>query len=522
MKYSIVLTAIVLSAVSLSLASTTDKQAWVVNGNGRSVSIIDIPTETVTGTIPLTQGAAVAEAGAIDFSTVDGSGGAFAFVTQGSVLHVIDASLQTIQQSVDVGVQLGLSVVLVDVRSAQNREFDAGGATATVQTYLYAAANVDLGAGQVPEPYYIVLDQNALIGATPGPTVVDFGPLIDPAVPAASRGEATGVAVLGAPAGDAFQRVWFSTRTTTAPALARTVLVTKGSSLSSAWTVGRTVETSLGAGTVAAGFSRVGVPYDREQSILPTGRDGRLVSLDHGGECVIGGDLRQVAIAGPGPGGYQLLAIDGTAEEVYRINGATCDFDGFAVGQNPVDLAIDETAVHGTAFVVNQDSDSVTILRPDETVVEVALGQGGPGSCVQCPTAVAIRKCCVGCSVKSLTVAPSGVPSGVNDYLSWFKIGCLNCDQGVFCQCAIPDDPSCPCWCDPDTAPSTGVGSCYENLPPAAGGPDRAFVPGGTLYGAGPGTSTPWIQLGITTGSNFTNFAVGTYTLKYVVLPVSP
>jgi hypothetical protein len=505
---------LVLALVSAAPALAATRQAWVVNGSGKSVTVVDTVQASVVGTIPLTQGP-VAEPRAIAFSTADGHQGAFAFVGQGHRLHVLDAATRSLTTTFDLSNELQRTVEdVADLAASPSRVLRDP--APTVVSYLLVAADVAAGVGSRSEPYFLVLDQRVLIGVAPPqtPLVVASGPLIAQTVPPSERGEATGVAVPGAPFGAAHLRAWFTTRGGPALDLQRVVLLGKDTQLGSPWTVERTVEHPLASALPAPEAARVAVPHDREMAILPTGADGTLVNLDSQGSCAPGGELRQVAIAGPGVGGYQLVAIDGTADTLVRINGASCAGESFAVGEDPVALAIDATGEQGEVVVASRDSDDLTILRRDDSLVTVPLGQGGPGPCQLCPAGVASRRCCAGCTVGELTVTTDGT----DDTLDWTAVGCGGCQVAVFCQCEIANDTSCPCYCDPD-APA-GVGDpCYANLPPDAG----FLALGETVYGEGPDTETPWIQLGVSFSSgSFVHFGAGPNTLNYAVVGIEP
>lgn len=441
-----------LALALLTLLATNGIRAdevWVVASAGKSVEVVDVASESVVATIPLVPGAEAPPARGIAFSTVDGLAGSFAFVGQGSVLHVLDAGDRSWVKGLDLGATFGVPLTIVDLESSPNRAFSTQGGAA-VRAYLVVVADAVRGTGSPPEPYWIVLDQAALVHASPpAPLVAASGFLHDPAVPAADRGQAAGVSVLGSPRGDAFLRAWVTTRVPGTSETMRATLLRKGSDLDAPWLLERNEERVLPAGRRAPRSFAVAVPHDGEAQIFPAGATGTLADLGHDGSCELPANVGPVAVRGPGAGGYQIVAVDLDAEDLLRVNESTCAFQRFPVGRGPTDLTVDALFGHGATWVANRDSDDVTVVRLDGSSARVPLGAPPAGDCVVCPVSIEARLGAGRACTTSLRLTKELL--GVS--LDWATVGCTGASYSVFCQCDRRLDLDCPCACDPLETP---------------------------------------------------------------------
>ncbi len=476
-------------------------EVWVVGSVRRSVKVLDTQSESVIATVPLFQGPQLPEARGITFSTVDGLVGAFAFIGQGSTLQVVDSDAKTLIRSVDLEASLSVRMTIVDLESSPNRAF-GGTVGPEVRAYLVVVGNAARDMGSLPEPFWAVLDQRALVESPPSvPLVAASGFLHDSTVPNSDRGQAAGVSVMGSPFGASFLRAWVSTRVPGAAETMRATLLAKGPSIDAPWRAGPSTDRVLPLGRSAPeGFS-VAVPQDGEAQVFPAGATGTLVDLGHGGSCELPpANLGPVAVRGPGAGGYEIVVIDLDAEELLRVNESTCAFQRRPLGSGPIDVTVDALFEHGSAWVANRDSDSVTVVRLDGTTAEIPLGPPPAGSCLECPVSIEARLGAGRGCTTSLRLSKTLTGAA----LAWDAVGCTDATFSVFCQCDRRLDLDCTCACDPLETPG-----CFGSLPIAGqtgvefglAGLDGALtrqLPGlGPNPGPMPYPPEPVIQLGV-------------------------
>jgi hypothetical protein len=235
-------------------------------------------------------------------------------------------------------------------------------------------------------------------------------------------------------------------------------------------------------------------PFSRELPGLVLGPAGRLVNLDTGGFCDIGGIPRSLAITGVGPRSFNVLVVDaigpGVPGMLHAVDGQTCDKQSLPLGVDPVDIAMLGPIEWQKAFIANRTSDSVSVVRNNGTQATIPL-DALPGPCARCPRSVTVnftRE--TACTVERLMVARSA--DGEDTELTWEPVGC---DPGieylVWCVCEAGAG-ECP---DPMCIPSDLLAllSCnfFEGCP-------RPHIDG------------DWRPLGVTAGTEFTHEGGGT------------
>lgn len=449
---------VALLMIGLIAGSPADAgEVWVVGSAGKSVKVVDTVSESVIATIPLAQGSQAPPPRGIAFSTVDGLAGAFAFVGQGSTIQVLDAGEKALTKSVDLDPALGIDVTIVDLESSPNRAFVDADGNPEVRAYLVVVGDAVRQTGGLPEPYWVVLDQRALVFSPPPvPLVAGSGFLHEPNSVEADRGRAAGVSVMGAPRGAAFLRSWVTTRVAGAVDTMRATLLETEIGFDAPWIVGSSKERVLPPGSTAPENFAVAATHDGAAQIFPGGATGTLVDLGHNGSCELPANVGAVAIRGPGAGGYEIVAVDLDTEALLRVNESTCDFKRTPVGSGPADVTVDALFEHGAAWVANRESDNLTVVRLDGSSGQVPLGAPPSGGCVECPVSVEARIGAGRACTPSLRLSKTATGVG----LSWDTVGCTGATYSLFCQCDRRFDLDCTCTCDPLTTPG-----CFGSLP---------------------------------------------------------
>jgi hypothetical protein len=451
-------------ALLIALGATSDagprpeppREFWVVNTATRSLSVIDPLAETRLAEVLL---GGTAEPDSIAFSTIDGHAGAFAFVSQGGEIRLVDTETRMVVGSFPVSNVLpGVMTVVRGLESARLQRFidDMG----TVRTFAFLHGNADVfdGTGN-SQPWFLVFDQEALVGLAPGPALVAAGPLA--MMPGLAGAQASDVTVLAHPQGDERQRAWHTLRTAD-----RVLAVRVATSLElgpNSWRAREVIETPPGAPGTPPLPRRltVGAPHWRTTALLPVPTTGTLLNVYlERPACDVGGRPASVAIAGPGPGSYDTFALDadGVLDRVALEDVAGCTTsDSFPTGQTPVDLDTLGDVFFTKALVTNRDSDDVTVVRADGTLNTISLlgppapppapaaqapAAIGPG-CVKCPSAGRTQRSPeTSCSVDKLEVSPSTI--------TWEPIGCVGAvEYIVWCYCDA--GAMCPLDCDGTT-----------------------------------------------------------------------
>lgn len=470
------------------------QEVWVVNGRSLDIAVIDSATDTEVATIPLDDidGDGTADPGApapsaVDFSTVPGQAGDFAFVTQGQYLRVIDVRARAVVQTIDLEPLLAPATRLAGLASARPARFFAGAAGRVIVTYLHVAATVDSDGDGNGEALFVVLDQQELVAPTGTSPLVAQGSLeIQPGQDLT----ALGVTEMGVGDGPWEQRIWYSmTRAAGGggtPAAQITTLVSKGRNLSDPWQVGRRQESPLSGGSLPQRL-RLDAPPDREMPVAPLPGEKRLKNLLNGGRCELAFAPSAVAVAGPGWDTYTVLAIDENLDQLFRVNSRTCAVDEFPAGLRPVDVQTLGRVQWRKAYVANQDDDSLTVLNADGSLRTILLASGGT-PCQRCPESLGAQTTSANaCTVQDLMA----VKAGPDTDLSWTGVGC---QEGtiymIWCSCLKDDLTPCPPECQGPPPLSTELA-----LPayPLVGPP-----------GPGPTTETPWEPLGYTADSVYT------------------
>ncbi|ANM30169.1 hypothetical protein ABI59_12185 [Acidobacteria bacterium Mor1] len=462
-------------------------EIWVVNENSRDIVILEANTESIIDFIDLT--AVQDDPYDVAFTTVPGIDGNIAFVTQGELVVLVDVPSRTPFNQVDVSNLLGLTAQVRGAAAARPRAFLDGGGGEVTRNLLYVAAQVINAAG-FSEPWFVVLDQDVMVADPSDPAVlVQAGPL-ETTQPGQVL-EVMDVDVLSTPAGDRFQRAWF-THLEEAPSirLVATLVAAKRDIAAPIQPV-EVRDEQLGLPSLPDSVT-VGVPYDRELPALPLAEEGRVVNLDTGGDCEIpSSNLRDVATAGLGPGSHTvLLANDGAPGRIEWLDPSTCASISFPAQDEPVDIAFDNPIEWNRAFVANRNSDSITLLRVDQSQTTIPL-PGGTSPCTLCPRSVVANLGLQGsCTVRDFEVNPDPTSGGADSIISWNLTGCdSEPEYLVACVCEDPSSPLCPPGCGQSTlTPGANAVSSIETLDLAleAGGPlcDGEWKP---LHSTGPG-----------------------------------
>ncbi|RMG44540.1 MAG: hypothetical protein D6718_09895 [Acidobacteria bacterium] len=479
------------------------QEVWVLDEKSGDIEILDAASEQVIAAIPLPPAPDGAAPRGLAFSTRPAAPGAHAFVTRGAFVLVVDAVARAVVREVDVGALLGRRATLKGCAAARPRwraspppdtgrsppgARSAGAAGAAgalppgdsqVKTaYLHIAADTVDPATGIVEPWFVVLDQDALVSGGPlFETLVSAGPLTGGPNPDATE-RALDVTVLPTVAGPRVERAWYTVQETPAlqelPDRLLAVPVAGLAKTGPTFSAGTPRATELSARGWPS-RSRPGTPFGRELPVLPTGPEGRLENLDTGGECAPGGELVAAAVAGPGPASYRVFAADRSGGRVFEIDPADCSATPYPTAAGPVALDLLGHVLWRKLFVACRDDDAVTVLRADGTSAIVYLDSAPPeGTCQRCPVAIAVQETAASvCEAEDLRV----LRGDLKNVLEWTPGP--GCPPGstfdVFCAC-VDSDPSCPC--------RTGPPGSAES---------RAAQP---LQGAAPNDGNGWIRIG--------------------------
>jgi hypothetical protein len=372
------------------------------------------------------------------------------------------------------------TIRLTGLDSAPRQSFTVG-----TRAYLYAAARVTTLSGPV-EPWFVVLDQDALVPSTASPAVVQAGRLFTttPSV----YPEALDVTVVGYPNASGTQSAWFTTRIDDMTDSVQAVLVATPSAPS--WSVQRVVTRPLGAAGPAPTGLTIGAGLTGSIAILPEGPTGALIDVEPvppAQLCTLGGVERAVDVTGPAGGAYRAYALDETGflrtfTEQDIAAPTTCSATTVSVGTGPTAVEAFGQDFALRAFVPSTGSDTVTAVRSiDGTPVTTSI----PLPAGSDPVDAAARKreessCSIG------TVTTSG---GV---VSWNGTNCpaSGITYFVWCRCLEANPANCPLTC------------------PAA--PVRC--PGCRAVGA-----EPWEPMGVQQGATSFNGDAGTSSVQYTV-----
>lgn len=530
-------------------------EIWIVNEGSEDIAIIDSDVDEVVGRISLaTDDVDSPRPWGIAFSTIPGLAGDFAFVTQGRFVTVIDAASRQILRRVDVGSLLGGRVTLKGCAAARPERFltwaqvgvdpdQPGGDEEVWRTYLHVAGSMESTLGVIV-PLFVVLDQTALLDPAPAiDPLVGFGPLVDsrvagdldgtqePAAPGTPseqiQGEAIDVVVMGAPAGRQRQRAWYSVSLLPSsagePARLGAALLVKPPELSSPWRVANLRAVDLPMGMRAPRNLGVAAPLDRELPLCSGGPSGAIHQLDEWRPSTpLANIVVAVAVAGPGPGSYTLLAVDHAALTPIDCTTTIGDSD---VG--PLDVAILGRIIPDRAYVVNHDNDTVTLysLRginglPHRERSILLDQQGATTPCMQCPVSIAVQTSSMdSCSIHDLTVETE---DGGDAVLHWEAEGCheftvwCNClDFGGECGCHPPPQPPFPTY--------TQLQIYLWSIHPDVREPGRTVMDNAVCRpsdGTGPHGDSSWHPLGSTIDRSFTH--TGGSGVMYTVTPRYP
>jgi len=428
------------------------REVWVVNEASRDISIIDDPSDVpaTIETIPLGDAAAPQPYG-IAFSTFPAAPGSHAFVSQGRSIHVIEASSRTIVNTVDIAVLLGRPAVLLrGMDSARPDRFEDASGVLQMRNYLHIAADVRPVIGSPLVPWFIVLDQAALTGLGPGPVLIADGPLV---AGASSTLEAMEVRVLGAPAGDAVQRAWYTFRDNADPPAVGAVRVVSGDQIASPWGVDRRVLTPLESAAVVPESIHPGAPHSRELPLLPQGPAGTLRHLDSDRTCPFEGSPRAVSVTGPGLASFDLwvaIVDPSGADRVQLSNWETCTLkESVTVGEDPVDMDTLGRVEWQELYVAGHDSDTVSIIDASDPSVAriIALSPLPTPPCSKCPRSLAVRESAA--TVCRAVRLEAELLEPLDDvHYSWDGLGCEEqASFKVWCRCLAPNFDECPADC---------------------------------------------------------------------------
>ena len=394
-------------------AAAVPPDVWVVNEQSRDIEVIRNLVPPMTTTVSL-GGMTAPRPYGVAFSTLQAFPGSHAFISQGSAIKVFDADMPGLTPALfDLETRLSVPVDSLELRGLETSLPDPFLGPPGPVALLHVAATVqrDPSPGGFEEPWYIVLDQRALLGLLPpSQLVVADGPLL----PLSTAGyEAMEVHVMGVAfevvqqAGPRIvrgQRAWYTYRKTgAAPELVAARLIS-GEALSDPWTVDQRVVETYAAGTLLPDSVHVGAPHERDLPILPsrgstTTPGGHLTNLDTGDTCGAGDIPRAAMVTGPGFGSYDIWVLErdlagGSNDWLRRVSWDDCASDPrIPVGLNPVDLDSRGRVKWQELYIANRASDTVTVVQDTDppTVLTIPLSGGG-GVCTRCPRSIAVRE----------------------------------------------------------------------------------------------------------------------------------
>jgi len=442
---------VVLATLLPASLAALQREVWVVNETSQDVSIIDDPNDVpaTIDTISLLGGAGSPQPYGLAFSTFATAPGSHAFVSQGADIRVIDADTRMIVSTVDVATLIGRpGVVLKGMDAARPDLFEDDSGTLQMRYLLHVAADVRPAAGAPFQPWFIVLDQAVLAGLSTGSALVADGPLV--ASPGSAL-EAMEVRVLGAPAGDAVQRAWYSWRDNAdPPAIGASRVV---GDVSSSWRVDAEFVNPLESADVVPESIHPGAPHSRELPLLPLGPAGTLRHLDSPKTCPFDDVPRAVSVTGPGLASFDLWVaiVDPLGpDRVELSNWETCTLQASVnVGEDPVDMDTRGRVEWQQLYVASRSSDSVSIIDASDptTAATVALSALPTPPCTKCPRSIAVRESaetvCRAVRLEAQRLEPLEDVS-----YTWDGLGCQEQTSfKVWCRCLAPTYDECPADC---------------------------------------------------------------------------
>ncbi|GEM_PF-5507466 len=438
-------------------------EVWVVNQNSQDLAIIDTAGEVVSGRISLGLGTSDLPF-AVAFSTAPDAQGAYAFVTQGQFLRVIDAFSRTVTRTLNMEDVLGEVFELRGVAAGLPIEVrDAQGTV--IRSFLFVGARRQCCDGNA---YYVIFDQEALITGGPGSRdLVDFAPLETGASTAQS------VEVMEAPGGDERSRAIFTVYRGAPGAPTHLVahqVFTDGSAAVWRHRVLRT--TAVPGGTPVSDAIGASSPFQREMQAMPEGGSGRIVNLRTGDSCTIAGaNFGATSLNGPGPNRHDLLALDPLAGKLFSIDPVDCADTQYTVGAEPSDVEHLNVVDGPKAYVSNFGDGSVSILQEDQTITTIeGVGDG--------PRALAPRRTAQACRINNVTITKGEADSNV---LNWNQVSCpTETLYQIWCTC---QEPGCPVDCQPPLPPSNpeALTTTIQPLPPDGPIAEGQWLPLGTV-----------------------------------------
>jgi len=443
---------LLLSLLTLTPSFAQQREVWVVNEESRDISIIDAPDD-VPATIETISlgGAADPRPYGIAFSTFAAAPGSHAFVSQGRAVKVIDVGTRNVDSVVDVEALLGRpEVILRGMDSARPDRFDHPSGSQVLRYYLHIAADVRPMAGAPLEPWFIVLDQESLAGLSPAPALVADGPLTASGIPSL---EAMEVRVLGAPAGGAVQRAWYSYRDTSSPPAIGAARVVSGSATFAPWNVDTRRLTPLAAGDVVPGSIHPGAPHSRELPLIPEGPAGTVRHLDSTDRCTFNGVPRAVSVTGPGLASFDVwvAVLDPTGPDTVQLgNWETCEaFASVAVGGNPVDMDTLGRVEWQELYVASRDSDTVSIIGETDpsTANVIELSPLPTPPCTKCPRSIAVVES-PGTVCRAVRLEAELLEPLDDVFYTWDGVGCEEQTSfKLWCRCLSTNLDECPADC---------------------------------------------------------------------------
>ncbi|ANM29883.1 hypothetical protein ABI59_10310 [Acidobacteria bacterium Mor1] len=450
---------------------------WVVNDQSKDVEVIRMLAPPMSTTVSLGGPGDPAPYG-VAFSTLPAFPGTHAFISQGTGIKVFDADMPGMPPVVfDLFSSLSIPVDAMELRGIETSLPDPFVGPPAPVGLLHVTAQVRRDPGGFGEPWFIVLDQRALLGLIPpAQLVVDDGPLL----PSSTAGyEAMEVHVMGVafevvqPAGPRIvrgQRAWYTyARPGTAPELVAARVV-GGEALSDPWTVDQRFVETYPSGTVLPNSVRVGAPHERDLPLLPS-RDsagtpgGHLTDLDTGTTCPVGDIPRALVVTGPGFGSYDIWVLErdlagGANDWLRRVAWDDCSAEPrIAVGLNPIDIDSRSRVDWQELYIANRASDSVTVVQDGNPPTATTLplpGGGGGGVCVRCPRSIAVRErpetIC-----RAVNHQMSLINGGADLRHTWDGLGCGNTvGYTIWCRCLESNfndcSPDCVANCPPQEA----------------------------------------------------------------------
>jgi hypothetical protein len=457
---------------------------WTVNGSSQTYTALNGCTDQARLGGSLTAVGNGAGPRSIAFSTVTGTQGDFALISQGEFLQVIDAQTGTIADQINVAHLIGRPGICSASGTTCSGPAECGAAGGEVcetavdlrgigtsipqvfedpspveRAFIYIAANVRVTPTD-RRPWFIVLDQaSALDGAGGLVSHVQDAELQIPA--AGGNAEAVDVTVISAPnAADSteFQRAWFSARGNGTDELFARLVATPVGVIPADWTVRRSVVATIQTGLPPRQV-QIGAGDQGELVLLPEGDQGTLLDLERAAPatvCSLSGTQIAVDIEGPAGGSYTAYSVDQTGDQVTIVHER--DIDGLTcagaltvpVGAQPTAVDVMGESFQVKAFVSNGAGHTVTSF--DKHGGDITTTALFPIDMM--PVDVAVRQTpSRSCNVKDIQV--------VDGEVDFSPVGC-DADEifMVWCRCTDASGLTCPPECPYN--PSESCPQCEE------------------------------------------------------------